>query len=157
MFHGERAHEQLARRRASVAAGFDRDVEMPLERTDLPLVLRRYQEAWASKNVEAILALHDAGMVFHLHAWGGYAVAGEDVRNQFEGFFLAWPDLAFDVHREVLAQKSYICEYTMSASVPSAPSRRFGIDAVDVIRWQDELIVRKDTYLDSGAALGQLA
>ncbi len=127
---------------------------------------RRYGQAWNDHDLEAIVAMHAPGMVFHLHAEGFEpATTEEAVRQQFALFLDVLPDLHFATERLTVAPDLFVHEYVMSGTfdkpLPIAgqvaeAGRRVAVQGVDVIPCEGGLVKRKDTYLDGLAMLRQL-
>lgn len=127
---------------------------------------RRYGQAWNDHDLEAIVAMHAPGMVFHLHAEGFEpATTEEAVRQQFGLFFDVLPDLHFATERLAVAPDLFVHEYVMSGTfekpLPIAgqvaeAGRRIAVQGVDVIPCERGLVKRKDTYLDGLGMLRQL-
>jgi steroid delta-isomerase-like uncharacterized protein len=127
---------------------------------------RRYGQAWNDHDLEAIVAMHAPGMVFHLHAEGFEpATTEEAVRQQFALFLSVLPDLRFATERLTVASDLFVHEYVMSgtfdkplpiAGLVAEVGRRIAVPGVDVIPCEGGLVKRKDTYLDGLAMLRQL-
>jgi steroid delta-isomerase-like uncharacterized protein len=120
------------------------DSKDELERT-----IERYNEAWNSHDVEAIVAFHAPGMVFENHT-AGERVEGEAVRDHIARIFENWPDLAFRGRRLYAADGLVVSEWTASAT--DSESRRLEWDGVDIFPFENGLILRKDVYSSSHRA-----
>jgi steroid delta-isomerase-like uncharacterized protein len=127
----------------------------------------RYGEAWNSQDLDAILALHSAHSLFHLHA-GAEPVQGIDaIRATFAAFLEQWPDIHFEQQSLATAPAGWVLQSTMSGTLASTlelegevvgrPGSKIAVDAVDVIAVSDGLVAAKHTYLDSVTLLRQLA
>ena len=123
----------------------------------------RYGTAWNEHDLDAIMALHAEGMVFHLHVDGfSEATTPDEVRAQFGYFFAAFPDLHFATTRLTVRDDLFVHEFVITGTLaepfpvggevarPGTPKASFA--GVDVIPCRDGRVVRKDTYLD-GIAL----
>jgi ketosteroid isomerase-like protein len=120
------------------------DSKDELERT-----IERYNEAWNSHDVEAIVGFHGPGMVFENHT-AGERVEGEAVRDHIARIFENWPDLAFRGRRLYAADGLVVSEWTASAT--DSESRRLEWDGVDIFPFENGLILRKDVYSSSHRA-----
>ncbi len=126
----------------------------------------RYNEAWNSHDLDAIMALHAPDMVFENHTAGEMA-QGDAVRGHIASIFESWPDLAFTTRRLYVRDGLVVQEWTASGT-HTAPMRRGDLVAeptnqriewkgLDVIPFsQDGLIERKDVYSDSVSILRQV-
>lgn len=126
------------------------------------LLIERYNDAWNRHDVDAIVAMHAAGMVFENHTAGERA-EGEAVRGHIASIFEAWPDLSFDTRSLRGCEDLVVCEWTASAT-HARPLRRGDLVAeptgrslqwvgVDVFTIDAGLVLRKDVYSDSVAIL----
>jgi len=120
----------------------------------------RYGEAWNRQDLEAIVALHAPDGVFQLHVPGGEPVEGrEAIRSAFGGFLAQLPDIHFEPVRLRAGPDFWVLESRMSGTLAApveiegerveAPGTRIEVDFLDVIAVKDELLARKDSYLDS--------
>jgi hypothetical protein len=110
-----------------------------------------YSKAWASHDVEAIVALHTVDSVFHVHGLTEPAAGQEAIRAAITAMFAQAPDLQFASTRVHLGADHLVFEYVMSGTADGSP---FACDGVDVIAVADGLVRRKDTYLDLSVYLG---
>ncbi len=127
---------------------------------------RRYGQAWNDHDLEAIMAMHAPGMVFHLHAEGFEpATTAEAVRQQFALFFDVLPDLHFATERLAVADDLFVHEYVMRGTFEkplpvggqvAEAGGRIAVQGVDVIPCEGGRVKRKDTYLDGVGMLRQL-
>jgi ketosteroid isomerase-like protein len=127
----------------------------------------RYSAAWATYDVDAIVAMHAPYGAAQTHMSGEVEHVGHDaIRTHWETTFAVWPDVTFETRRLHVFPGLVVHEMTIRATlgVPlpgedgeiPADGRGIEVAAVDVMPWADGLLVRKDTYLDSGAMLTQL-
>jgi len=124
-----------------------------------------YNDAWNAQDLDAIVAMHAADMVFANHT-AGESAQGEEVRAHIAGIFAAWPDLTFETRRLYVREGVVTQEWTATAThtqtlrrgdLEAPPSdREVSWDGVDVIPFEDGLIKRKDVYSDSVSILRQV-
>jgi ketosteroid isomerase-like protein len=113
----------------------------------------RYQEAWNSRDLDAIASLHTVDSVFQLHAVGGQEVVGRDaIRATFAAFVDQFPDVHFARERLRVGSGHWVFESKLTAA-----SAEVEIDCIDVIEVGDGLVARKDTYLDTAGVLAKPA
>jgi uncharacterized protein (TIGR02246 family) len=128
--------------------------------TAIEALADRYGEAWNRQDLEAIVALHAPDGVFQLHVPGGEPVEGrEAIRSAFAGFLAQLPDIHFEPVRLRAGPDFWVLESRMSGTLAApveiegerveAPGTRIEVDFLDVIAVTDELLARKDSYLDS--------
>jgi steroid delta-isomerase-like uncharacterized protein len=138
----------------------DKDTAAELERA-----IARYNEAWNSHDLDAIISMHAADMVFENHTAHERA-EGEAVRAHIGSIFETWPDIRFDGRRTYLRDGLVVQEWTASATHASemrrgdliaAPTgKQVSWDGLDVIPFEDGLVKRKDVYSDSVTILSAL-
>jgi steroid delta-isomerase-like uncharacterized protein len=132
---------------------------------DLRAAIDRYNAAWNAHDLDAIIALHAADMVFENHTAGEVA-EGEAVRDHIGAIFATWPDIAFETRRLYIREDLVVQEWTARAThastmrrgdlVAEPTGRRIAWDGLDVIPFEDGLVKRKDVYSDSVSILRQL-
>src|SRR4051794_15759293 len=136
---------------------------------DSPEALReaidRYNEAWNTHDLDAIMAMHAPDMVFHNHT-AGESASGEEARGHIGAIFETWPDIAFTTRRLYVRDGLVVQEWTASAThtntmrrgdlVAEPTGRRVEWDGLDVIPFEDGLVKRKDVYSDSVSILRQV-
>jgi steroid delta-isomerase-like uncharacterized protein len=131
----------------------------------LEQAIGRYNEAWNSHDLDAIMSMHAPDMVFENHT-AGESAQGEDVRAHIGAIFESWPDLRFETRRLYVRDRVVTQEWTATAT-HSNTMRRGDLVAeptgktvewrgVDVIPFEDDLIKRKDVYSDSVSILRQV-
>lgn len=121
----------------------------------------QYMLAWASHDVDAILAFHTEDTEFTSAAFGRHAVGKVDVRLAFLGMFALWPDLTFQTRRLYLTPDIIVYEstatgtqsvaLTVGETTIEATGQQIAFDVVDIFPLRDGLIARKDTYFDAHA------
>jgi len=112
----------------------------------LETAIERYNEAWNSHDLDAILAHHAPGMVFENHT-AGERVEGDDVGPHIARIFENAPDLAFRGRRLYVRDGLVVSEWTATAT--RRDGSRVEWDGIDVIPFEDGLILRKDVYSSS--------
>ena len=119
--------------------------------TELQAVFAAYRAAWASHDLDAIVALHHPEGSFWLHTAGQTVGIGRDaIRARFAGTLALLPDIVFDSVRVHWGETFLVHEMSASGTpaVPGQPGVvRF--DIVDVIEFRDGLLWSKNTYLDA--------
>jgi len=125
----------------------------------------RYNEAWNSHDLDAIMSMHAPDMVFENHT-AGESAQGADVRAHIGSIFESWPDLRFETRRLYVRDGVVTQEWTASAThantmrrgdlVAEPTGQKIEWRGVDVIPYEDGLIKRKDVYSDSVSILRQV-
>jgi hypothetical protein len=106
---------------------------------------RRYGQAWAARDADAITAMHTENSVFHVHDIGAPAVGRDAVRALIGGLLAAVPDVRFELRRAHFGKDHFVTEYVMSGTIEG---KSFAIDGADIFTLGDGLVARKDSYLD---------
>jgi steroid delta-isomerase-like uncharacterized protein len=125
----------------------------------------RYNDAWSAQDLDAIMAMHAADMVFANHT-AGESATGEDVRVHIASIFSTWPDLKFETQRLYVREGLVVQEWTATGT-HSNPMRRGELEAaatgrtiswegIDSIPFENGLVKRKDVYSDSVSILRQV-
>jgi steroid delta-isomerase-like uncharacterized protein len=138
----------------------DKDAPQSLTET-----IERYNEAWNAHDLDAILAMHAAEMVFANHT-AGESATGEEVRGHIGAIFETWPDIEFSTRRLYVRDGLVVQEWTATAThaktmrrgdLEAEPSgKTVSWDGLDVIPFEDGLVKRKDVYSDSVSILRQV-
>jgi hypothetical protein len=115
---------------------------------DLAAFIDRYDRAWNDQDVDAIMSMHTADMVFENHTRGVWA-EGAAVRELLESTFADQPDLRFRGRRRYVGDHFVVSEWTATAT--DAEGRAIEWDGIDVFPFRDGLIARKDVYSGSHA------
>jgi steroid delta-isomerase-like uncharacterized protein len=127
--------------------------------------IARYNDAWNSHDLDAIMAMHALDMVFENHT-AGESAQGEAVREHIGSIFETWPDINFAARRTYARDGLVVQEWTATATHANT-MRRGELEAeptgkrvewrgVDVIPFEDGLVKRKDVYSDSVSILRQV-
>jgi ketosteroid isomerase-like protein len=119
-----------------------------MEAAEVERTIERYNAAWNAHDLDAIIALHAPGMVFHNHTAGERA-EGETVRGHIAAILGSWPDLRFATTRLYARDDLAVCEWVATAT--HRDGRRLEWDGVDVLPFVGGLIARKDVYSSSHA------
>ena len=136
---------------------------------DAPDALERaiaaYNDAWNAHDLDAIMSMHAAAMVFENHTAGERA-DGEAVREHVGRIFETWPDITFSTRRLYVRDGLVVQEWTAEAThanemrrgelVAEPTGKKLTWDGLDVIPFEDGLVKRKDVYSDSVSILRQL-
>jgi steroid delta-isomerase-like uncharacterized protein len=125
----------------------------------------RYNEAWNSHDLDAIMAMHAPDMVFENHT-AGESATGADVRAHIGSIFATWPDIEFTTRRLYVREGLVVQEWTAAAThtetmrrgdlVAEPTGRRIEWEDIDSIPFEDGLVKRKDVYSDSVSILRQV-
>jgi steroid delta-isomerase-like uncharacterized protein len=125
----------------------------------------RYNEAWNTHDLDAIMAMHAPDMVFDNHT-AGESATGDDVRAHIGAIFETWPDIEFTTRRLYVRDGLVIQEWTAAAThaktmrrgdLTAEPTgKRVVWDGIDSIPFEDGLVKRKDVYSDSVSILRQV-
>ena len=136
-----------------------------MSEAELKATIDRYNEAWNAHDLDAIVAMHAPGMVFHNHT-AGEAVEGDAVGPHIASIFRTWPDIAFETQRlyvrdglvaqEWRATATHAERMTRGDLVAEPTGNRVTWDGLDVIPFEHGLVKRKDVYSDSVSILRQV-
>ena len=128
-------------------------------------VVARYNDAWDSRDVDAIMALHAPDMTFENHT-GRECARGEAVRAELVRIFEVWPDLVFTTRRQEIRDGLVVQEWTATAThaktvrsrsrVAEPTGRRVEWKGIDVLTFEHGLVKRKDFYMDTLSVLRQV-
>jgi steroid delta-isomerase-like uncharacterized protein len=131
----------------------------------LTAAIGRYNDAWNGHDLDAVMAMHAADMVFANHT-AGESASGAEVRGHIGAIFETWPDIAFSTRRLYVREGLVVQEWTATAThakemrrgdLVAAPSgQRIEWDGLDVIPFENGLVRRKDVYSDSVSILRQV-
>jgi steroid delta-isomerase-like uncharacterized protein len=131
----------------------------------LTAAIGRYNDAWNSQDLDAIMGMHAPDMVFANHT-AGESAEGEEVRGHIAKIFESWPDLKFEERRLYVREGLVVQEWTATAThsntmrrgdLETPPSgNTVSWDGIDSIPFEDGLIKRKDVYSDSVSILRQV-
>jgi ketosteroid isomerase-like protein len=125
--------------------------ETTVQDLDLTGISERYFAAWATRDPDAIVALHTDDTRFWMHLGAPPVHGREAVRAAFAEIFEQFPDLTWETYRVLYGEDHWILDWALISG-----DIRF--DCLDVVNVSpDGLVVRKDTFVDAmqlQAALG---
>ena len=114
---------------------------------DVRALFERYAATFATRDAEAVAALHAEATEFRLRLGTPPARGRAAVAEAFAGFFAQWPHLGFDVHRLVVGADHWVLDWALIARVDGTPVR---FDCMDLVMLSPEgLVARKDTFIDA--------
>jgi steroid delta-isomerase-like uncharacterized protein len=133
---------------------------------ELQEFIDRYNEAWNTHDVEAIVAMHTEDSVFENHVTGDVNVGREQIGKAITGIFAVFPDLSFEGRRQYIREDLVVQEWTARGTQEGAMTRG-GVEVeptgkpveykgMDVIPIEKGLVARKDVYSDSVTLMRQL-
>jgi steroid delta-isomerase-like uncharacterized protein len=133
---------------------------------ELQEFIDRYNDAWNTHDVPAIVAMHTEDSVFENHVTGDAYVGRDDIGDAIGGIFAVFPDLNFEARRQYIREDLVVQEWT-ARGTQQGPMNRGGVEVpptgkrveykgMDVIPIRDGLVARKDVYSDSITLLRQL-
>ena len=142
---------------------------MPVSEKDSAAALEEaigdYNDAWNAHDLDTIMSMHAPDMVFENHT-AGESAQGEEAREHIGSIFETWPDISFDSRRTYVRDGLVVQEWTATAThanemrrgdlVAEPTGKRISWDGLDVIPFENGLVMRKDVYSDSISILGQL-
>ena len=133
---------------------------------ELDEFIDRYNAAWNSHDVEAIVSMHTEDSVFENHTTGDVNVGPKQIAHAIEGIFTVFPDLSFETRSRYVRDNLVVQEWTARCTHLGA-MRRAGLEVpptgrpveyrgMDIIPIRDGLVARKDVYSDGVTLLRQL-
>ena len=81
----------------------------------LEVAIARYNDAWNAHDLDAIMAMHAADMVFD-NDTAHERAEGEAVRAHIGSIFETWPDLRFEGRRTYCREGLVVQEWTATAT-----------------------------------------
>ncbi len=128
--------------------------------TSLPEAVQAYGDAWASRDVDRIVALHTEGSTFTLHVAGQKPAVGKaQIKSQFQAILNSTPDYASKPYQMDFGPNFVVIMYKV-LSGPSHPATLgaavftpkggsdYTVDAIDLIVFDDGLVSAKHTFID---------
>ena len=126
-----------------------------MTRTDTEALAGRYAAAWATRDPDAIAAMHTRDGMFHLHSAGSAPARGrEAVRDAFAGILALIPDLGYEPVSLRVGEDHWVAEWRIVGT--SAQGGRVEADLIDVVEVRDGLVHSKQSYVDALALQAQL-
>jgi quercetin dioxygenase-like cupin family protein len=117
-------------------------------RPDTGALLERYSAAFATKDLDAITALHSPDGSFWLHLDEAPVRGRAAIGERFAAVFALWPELDFVTHRTLLGPDFWVLDWSILVS-PALGVDRMGIDCLDLVTVDEAgLVARKDTFVD---------
>ncbi|MFC4013685.1 nuclear transport factor 2 family protein [Nonomuraea purpurea] len=114
-------------------------------------VFDTYVMTFATRDVDAIVALHSPETQYWLHS-GEQPVRGRSaLRDTFAALFAQWPEMGFDIQRAIIGDRHWVLDWVLTAvlSGPDGRQRPIRFDCLDVVTLaEDGLVERKDTFID---------
>jgi hypothetical protein len=118
---------------------------------DVREVFDAYVTTFATRDVDAIVALHSPDTQFWLHS-GEQPVRGRSaLRDTFAELFAQWPEMGFDIQRAIIGERHWVLDWVLTAALlgPDGHRRPIRFDCLDVVTLsEDGLVERKDTFID---------
>jgi hypothetical protein len=127
---------------------------------DVPALFDRYAATFATRDVDAIAALHAERTEFRLRLGAAPAEARTGVREAFAGFFAQFAELGFEVHRVLFGPDHWVLDWALTArpAGPDGTPVAIRFDCLDVVTVDpDGLVRRKDTFVDTAQMDAALA
>ncbi|MFK4086371.1 nuclear transport factor 2 family protein [Kribbella sp. NPDC020789] len=114
-------------------------------------VFDTYVTTFATRDVDAIAALHSPATQFWLHN-GEQPIHGRSaLRDTFATMFAQWPEMGFDIHRTIIGDRHWVLDWALTAvfTGPDGDRRPIRFDCLDVVTLDENgLVERKDTFID---------
>ena len=117
-------------------------------------LIDRYNDAWNRQDVDAIVAMHTADMVFHNHT-AGERVEGDAVRGHIAGIFESWPGMTFS-SRSLYVRDGLVVQEWTATGTHAESGKAATWDGMDILPTRDGRFARKDVYSDSVSVMRQL-
>jgi uncharacterized protein (TIGR02246 family) len=112
-------------------------------------LFERYRDAWAARDVDAIMAAVAPDVVLDRVTAGERIEGADALRAHLEEVFARWPDLALTEHALRVGGDFAVSEWTVT--VTGDDGRRLAWDGVDVVTVRDGLVVRDAAYSGANA------
>ncbi|HEY2788797.1 MAG TPA: nuclear transport factor 2 family protein [Gaiellales bacterium] len=121
-----------------------------MDPTEVSRLVDAYRQGWFGHDVDAIMAVVTADIVFDNLTAGERVEGAEAFRAHVAGIHERWPDLRFEEHAVYIADDTGVAEWIARATAPDG--RRLEWDGIDVINCRDGLISRNAVYSSAHAA-----
>ncbi len=112
--------------------------------TEVSRLVERYRRGWFGHDVDAIMAVVSADVVFHNLTTGERVEGAEAFRAHVAGIHERWPELRFEERAVYVADDTGVVEWIARATAPDG--RHLEWDGIDVINCRDGLIARNAVY-----------
>lgn len=122
--------------------------------------VEEYSAAWASHNVDRIVALHTEDSTFTLHIDGQEPAVGKaQIREQFQHVLESTPGYKTEAYQVDFGPDFVVIMYKVQSG-PTAPlvvggktfspnaDNDYAIDAIDLLTFRDGLVSAKHTFID---------
>lgn len=122
--------------------------------------VEEYSAAWASHNVDRIVALHTEDSTFTLHIDGQEPAVGKaQIREQFQHVLESTPGYKTEAYQVDFGPDFVVIMYRVQSG-PTAPlvvggktfspnaDNDYAIDAIDLLTFRDGLVSAKHTFID---------
>ena len=117
---------------------------------DVRRLVEGYRAGWFGHDLDAIMAVVTADIVFHNLTAGERDEGAEALRAHVAGIHERWPDLRLEERAIYLADDTGVAEWIARATAPDG--RHLEWDGIDVITCRDGLIARNAVYSSAHAA-----
>jgi steroid delta-isomerase-like uncharacterized protein len=117
-------------------------------------LIDRYNDAWNRQDVDAIVGMHTADIVFHNHT-AGECVEGDAVRGHIAGIFENWPGMTFS-SRSLYVRDGLVVQEWTATGTHAESGKSATWDGMDILPTRDGRFARKDVYSDSVSVMRQL-
>jgi len=118
---------------------------------DVGQLFDEYAATFATRDADAVTALHAPDTRFWLRAGGQPVLGRAAVRDAFAALFEQWPGLGFEVHRLITGDRHWVLDWALTAVLtdPDGDVRPIRFDCLDVVTLDENgLVLRKDTFVD---------
>jgi steroid delta-isomerase-like uncharacterized protein len=130
--------------------------------TTLEQVLEDWGQFWSSHDMDRLLALFTADVVYEDVTMGAVNHGKAELRAFGEGFFVGFPDVAFEVTSRFAGRTSGALEWVMRGThrgdLPGMPAtgRQVDVRGASIIEFAGDKIRRCSDYWDMATFLKQL-
>ena len=111
---------------------------------DIRQLLDEYRAAWLAHDIDGIVALVAADVVYENLTTGVRVEGAAAFRTHVVETHERWPDFTFDEHAFHVAVDTGVSEWTARATAPDG--RRLEWDGVDIVTCRDGRVVRNAVY-----------
>jgi hypothetical protein len=119
------------------------------ERPPIETLLERYALAFATKDSEAVAALHSTSGSFWLHHDEAPVHGRPAIADRLDAIFGLWPHIDFVVQRKLLGDDFWVLDWTIALTRDTPAGSGAQVDCLDLVTVDsDGLVLRKDTFVD---------